>query len=724
MLQLSLSPPDAARLLLLASMRAGTFDPDQARDERGQWTSGGLTTHWNQSRRDPHIVEAHSYVVEKHADLVKRSQVTDVWVQKGHLHGGVGQYGQYSPTSRTISIGRHREGTGRYVETLVHELTHAVQHAEGRLDAKSQDKETEASRAGAAAHQQYLKDFGLMPGLRGAGGEGSGNFGHAGRPGEVGGSSSDDSSVIDARSYVEHVRSWGPPNPFNPREIVVNNEAAITLRPFEGEVHIESIRAFWPAKGVGPRVMTRICDLADKAGVTLTLTAKPLGGQQWKTPKKGLVEFYKAFGFRRDRFGDHMARPPRASRAAEFNPDQARDEAGRWIDSGGISKERNPYAPFPATEESSRQEQLAAAQTNPLAHPEFVIGLGSHGTEALRYVAAYGQEFKASPLPPDVRSGKLGECYRNASLLVMGRSDLTYAEGFAQNPDASNVVFMHAWAVDRAGKVVDPTFEHPERCSYFGVKYERMPYLKYLYKAEIFGVLGSTHNNQRRAIVTGGAGLRALAEWDEAQHPRDERGQFSESGGSDRNEDLVDSKIKVGGASVLFDPQVTDNEAAKKIQAYAAVINPSQLGRVHIFKILVYDNSEDAIRAIDGIVGDRFDVPGSASGMFDRKDRTLVATLWNGDEESGEVFYHEVGHASENLITSARWEKPWTTEWSNDDQDEGFAKAFAVWHVAKYEDVHPLATGWLKEQRANESAMGEFKRLHPNTHDLFTAWGL
>lgn len=135
------------------------------------------------------------------------------------------------------------------------------------------------------------------------------------------------------------------------------------------------------------------------------------------------------------------------------------------------------------------------------------------------------------------------ECYKNASLLVLERTDLTYAEGFATTPATQSLTkayaddlnkpgltFQHAWAVDKAGNVVDPTWDHPEKNTYFGVKYERKAYLKYLYTAKIYGVLGSTRSNVRKAIDTGVPKLRS-AEWNEELHPRDERGRFGPGGG-------------------------------------------------------------------------------------------------------------------------------------------------------------------------------------------------
>jgi len=159
--------------------------------------------------------------------------------------------------------------------------------------------------------------------------------------------------------------------------------------------------------------------------------------------------------------------------------------------------------------EFAKQEELAAQQTDPLARPTFVIGMDNAiGHEHERYVAAYGQRFKSQPLPADVERGREKECYKNASLLVMERSDLTYVEGFGKTARTGDLAFLHAWAVDNDGNVIDPTWTDPEKNEYFGVKYDRAKYLKYLYTAKIYGVLGSTFKNAHGAINTGGKKLR------------------------------------------------------------------------------------------------------------------------------------------------------------------------------------------------------------------------
>jgi hypothetical protein len=165
--------------------------------------------------------------------------------------------------------------------------------------------------------------------------------------------------------------------------------------------------------------------------------------------------------------------------------------------------------PAGATAERNHQRELAAKQTNPLAHPQFVLGMDNAiGDEITNYVAAYGEEFTPTPLPDDIERGTMKECYRNVTLLVMEHPELTFVEGFGTTKQTGGIAFLHAWAVTKDGKVVDPTWDNPEDNTYFGVKYDRAKYLKHIYKAKFYGVMSSDFKVTQRMIDTGGKKLR------------------------------------------------------------------------------------------------------------------------------------------------------------------------------------------------------------------------
>lgn len=172
--------------------------------------------------------------------------------------------------------------------------------------------------------------------------------------------------------------------------------------------------------------------------------------------------------------------------------------------------------------EADAQATLAATRTG-IGAPVYVLGTprGLHPSAAIRYVSAYGEEQTFAPTPADVMMGRPNECYKNASLLVFERPDLTYVEGFMYPEGRAGLAVLHAWAATKDGTVVDNT---PIRMThsgntlyrpgtggvprYFGVTYDRAKYLKYLYTAKFYGVLGSTEKNAAKAIANGGRHLR------------------------------------------------------------------------------------------------------------------------------------------------------------------------------------------------------------------------
>ena len=124
-----------------------------------------------------------------------------------------------------------------------------------------------------------------------------------------------------------------------------------------------------------------------------------------------------------------------------------------------------------------------------------------------QYLSSYGQVFTAAPRPATVAKDPDGQCYRNASLLVINDPWLSYAEGYAR---FAGLTFPHAWAVTPDGIVVDSTLERPENATYFGVVYDTLEYLRHLERSQIYGVLGSTPEFALRIASTGGIKLRAF----------------------------------------------------------------------------------------------------------------------------------------------------------------------------------------------------------------------
>jgi GNAT superfamily N-acetyltransferase len=90
-------------------------------------------------------------------------------------------------------------------------------------------------------------------------------------------------------------------NPFNPRELIYNEEAMLEINRFDkqnrDEISLQDIAVFDKSQGIGNKVMKAITDSADELGYKITLDAKPFGTDPKALNIEKLVEFYKKHGF-------------------------------------------------------------------------------------------------------------------------------------------------------------------------------------------------------------------------------------------------------------------------------------------------------------------------------------------------------------------------------------------------------------------------------------------
>jgi hypothetical protein len=138
--------------------------------------------------------------------------------------------------------------------------------------------------------------------------------------------------------------------------------------------------------------------------------------------------------------------------------------------------------------------------------PSVILGTNMLGErEVKEYLKKNNaREWKAAPLRKGVQKGPYRQCYENATQVVLSDKELDFVEGYGYTPKTpKGMVFLHAWAVDKDGNVVDPTWDNPEKCTYFGVKYDRAKYLKHIYKTKYYGVLGGTDKSARKVIERG-----------------------------------------------------------------------------------------------------------------------------------------------------------------------------------------------------------------------------
>lgn len=132
-----------------------------------------------------------------------------------------------------------------------------------------------------------------------------------------------------------------------------------------------------------------------------------------------------------------------------------------------------------------------------------IVGVpGSGGWRYHTYedlVLRTGRALPGHARPDDVEVGPSGECFRNAGRLAL--KGYTYMEGYAL-PEGG-IPLLHAWCVDAAGAVVDPTWAAPERAAYFGVVIPTEVVCTAALLHGSWGLLGNDHRDGFRLLREG-----------------------------------------------------------------------------------------------------------------------------------------------------------------------------------------------------------------------------
>lgn len=112
------------------------------------------------------------------------------------------------------------------------------------------------------------------------------------------------------------------------------------------------------------------------------------------------------------------------------------------------------------------------------------------------FVLAHGEHFTPRELPKRIKAGEIGSCFMNATHLAVANENLAYCEGYAVT--MGSIPVLHAWCVDRDGKVLDNTWcgnGKPPRptmgAEYFGVRFETNFVRICMMATEYFGILGN-----------------------------------------------------------------------------------------------------------------------------------------------------------------------------------------------------------------------------------------
>lgn len=104
--------------------------------------------------------------------------------------------------------------------------------------------------------------------------------------------------------FLRAVAAAGWRNPIDPQEIVLGDEAAVTVAALHPRVWgpntvvVRTIRSFPPrGRGAGRRALALLTTLADQHGVTITLSPQRFG--TGGLSNRSLVAWYRRHGFKR-----------------------------------------------------------------------------------------------------------------------------------------------------------------------------------------------------------------------------------------------------------------------------------------------------------------------------------------------------------------------------------------------------------------------------------------
>ncbi len=125
-----------------------------------------------------------------------------------------------------------------------------------------------------------------------------------------------------------------------------------------------------------------------------------------------------------------------------------------------------------------------------------------------RLVLDYGKPFTNRIVPSPFR-GEVGICYQNCFERLLLHGDYYYCEGYAID-DELNLAIAHAWLVNDAGEVIDPTWtDDASGATYFGVVFDSEYVFEMGKITKSYGILENDYLNGHKLMVEG-LGERSL----------------------------------------------------------------------------------------------------------------------------------------------------------------------------------------------------------------------
>lgn len=86
-----------------------------------------------------------------------------------------------------------------------------------------------------------------------------------------------------------------------------------------------------------------------------------------------------------------------------------------------------------------------------------------------RFILRNGQEMTPASEHGERMTPK--ECFSNATEVMQEYGHCTYVEGYAFRPGLP-ILIHHAWVMLEDGTAMDPTWDEPDKCHYYGVPFK------------------------------------------------------------------------------------------------------------------------------------------------------------------------------------------------------------------------------------------------------------
>lgn len=133
-----------------------------------------------------------------------------------------------------------------------------------------------------------------------------------------------------------------------------------------------------------------------------------------------------------------------------FDPNQPRDEKGKWSRLGGGVPGKPATVPTDEAQTKGIHDYLTSLS-------KLRFGMGGKPREYSGYedlVLKEGTTYEKRRSSEGFDRGEMKQCYVNASKLANDHPEFTYVEGWAAGP----IPVHHAWVADKNGAVIDTTW--------------------------------------------------------------------------------------------------------------------------------------------------------------------------------------------------------------------------------------------------------------------------